>query len=79
MRASRGIALGMRQSLKNRSPNMFTLIGLGVWVAYGYSVIGTLMPQIFPVSLRTMDGAVPVYFEGAAVITTLGRLRPPHR
>ena len=59
------------QSLKNRSPNMFTLIGLGVGVAYGYSVIGTLMPQIFPASLKTMDGAVPVYFEAAAVITTL--------
>lgn len=59
------------QSLRNRSLNMFTLIGLGVGVAYGYSVIGTLMPQIFPKSLRTMDGAVPVYFEAAAVITTL--------
>jgi Cu+-exporting ATPase len=59
------------QSLKNRSPNMFTLIGLGVGVAYGYSVIGALLPQIFPASLRTMDGMVPVYFEAAAVITTL--------
>ncbi|WP_395623493.1 copper-transporting P-type ATPase [Sphingomonas daechungensis] len=59
------------QSLKNRSPNMFTLIGLGVGVAYGYSVIGALIPQIFPASLRTMDGMVPVYFEAAAAITTL--------
>ena len=59
------------QSLKNRSPNMFTLIGLGVGVAYGYSVVGALAPQIFPASLGTMDGMVPVYFEAAAVITTL--------
>ena len=59
------------QSLMNHSPNMFTLIGLGVGAAYGYSVVGTLMPQIFPASLRTMNGTVPVYFEAAAVITTL--------
>ena len=59
------------QSLKNRSPNMFTLIGLGVGVAYGYSIAGALMPQIFPASLKTMGGMVPVYFEAAAVITTL--------
>jgi len=58
-------------SLKNRSPNMFTLIGLGIGVAYGYSVVAVLFPQIFPASLRTMDGQVPVYFEAAAVITTL--------
>jgi Cu+-exporting ATPase len=58
-------------SLRNRSPNMFTLIGLGVGVAYGYSVIATLFPQLFPRSLRTMGGMVPVYFESAAVITTL--------
>ena len=58
-------------SLRNRSPNMFTLIGLGVGVAYGYSLVGTLFPQIFPPALRTMDGLVPVYFEAAAVITTL--------
>ena len=58
-------------SLKTRNLNMFTLIGLGVGVAYGYSVIATLAPQIFPASLRTMDGLVPVYFEAAAVITTL--------
>jgi len=59
------------QSLRNNSPNMFTLIGLGVGVAYGYSVVAVLFPQIFPPSLRTMDGMVPVYFEAAAVITTL--------
>ncbi|HET9355124.1 MAG TPA: copper-translocating P-type ATPase [Sphingomicrobium sp.] len=58
-------------SLKTRNLNMFTLIGLGVGVAYGYSVIAALMPQVFPASLRTMDGLVPVYFEAAAVITTL--------
>ena len=58
-------------SLKTRNLNMFTLIGLGVGVAYGYSVIATLAPQIFPDSLKTMGGLVPVYFEAAAVITTL--------
>lgn len=58
-------------SLKNRSLNMFTLIGLGVGVAYGYSVVGALAPGLFPSSLRTMGGLVPVYFEAAAVITTL--------
>ena len=58
-------------SLKTRNLNMFTLIGLGVGVAYGYSVIGTLAPGIFPSSLRSMGGFVPVYFEAAAVITTL--------
>ena len=58
-------------SLKSRHLNMFTLIGLGVGVAYGYSVIAAVAPQIFPTSLRTMGGLVPVYFEAAAVITTL--------
>ena len=58
-------------SLQSRHLNMFTLIGLGVGVAYGYSVIAVLAPQIFPPSLRTMGGLVPVYFEAAAVITTL--------
>jgi len=58
-------------SLKSRNLNMFTLIGLGVGVAYGYSVVGTVAPEIFPTSLRTMGGLVPVYFEAAAVITTL--------
>ena len=59
------------QSVVNRSLNMFTLIGLGVGVAYGYSVIGTLFPDIFPHSFRAHGGTVPVYFEAAAVITTL--------
>ena len=58
-------------SLKTRNLNMFTLIGLGVGVAYSYSVVGTLAPQLFPRSLRTMGGYVPVYFEAAAVITVL--------
>ncbi len=58
-------------SLLNRSPNMFTLIGMGTGVAYGYSVIAVLAPQIFPESLRTMAGYPEVYFEAAAAITTL--------
>jgi Cu+-exporting ATPase len=61
----------MWASLKTRNLNMFTLIGLGVGVAYGYSLVATVAPQIFPASLRTMGGLVPVYFEAAAVITTL--------
>src|SRR6266446_10914688 len=59
------------QSILNRSPNMFTLIGLGIAVAYVYSVIAALVPQIFPASFRDAMGNVPVYFEAAAVITTL--------
>jgi Cu+-exporting ATPase len=58
-------------SLVNRSPNMFTLIGLGTGAAYSNSVAATLFPQLFPASFRDMHGAVPVYFEAAAVITTL--------
>ena len=58
-------------SLINRSPNMFTLIGMGTGVAYGYSVVATLAPQIFPESLRGMGGYPDVYFEAAAAITTL--------
>jgi Cu+-exporting ATPase len=58
-------------SIKTRNLNMFTLIGMGVGVAFIYSLIGTLAPQLFPTSLRTMGGFVPVYFEAAAVITTL--------
>jgi len=59
------------QSVVHRSLNMFTLIGLGVGVAYGYSVVGTLFPDIFPHSFRAHGGTVPIYFEAAAVITTL--------
>lgn len=59
------------RSVKNRSPNMFTLIGLGVSVAYVYSVIATLLPGIFPQSFRGHGGEVAVYFEAAGVIVTL--------
>jgi len=59
------------QSLKNKSLNMFTLIGLGVSVAYGYSVIAALAPHIFPPSFRGAGGQVAVYFEAAGVIVTL--------
>lgn len=59
------------QSIVNRSLNMFTLIGLGVGVAYVFSVIAKLFPEMFPPTFRDMSGAVPVYFEAAAVITTL--------
>ena len=59
------------QSIVNRSLNMFTLIGLGVSVAYVFSVIAKLFPEIFPPSFRDAAGGVPVYFEAAAAITTL--------
>lgn len=59
------------QSLLNRSLNMFTLIGLGVSVAYIYSIIAVLFPEIFPISMRGPDGSVGVYFEASAVIVTL--------
>jgi Cu+-exporting ATPase len=58
-------------SLVHRSPNMFTLIGLGTGAAYVYSLAATWFPQVFPMSFRGMDGTAPVYFESAAVITTL--------
>jgi Cu+-exporting ATPase len=58
-------------SVVNRSLNMFTLIALGVGVAYLYSVIATVLPQIFPPAFRDMHGNVAVYYEAAAVITTL--------
>jgi len=58
-------------SLKNRSPNMFTLIGLGVGTAYGYSVVATLAPGAFPPAFRGEAGEVAVYFEAAAMIVTL--------
>ena len=54
-----------------RNLNMFTLIAMGTGVAYVYSVIGTVAPQIFPATFRGHDGAVAVYFEAAAVITVL--------
>jgi P-type Cu+ transporter len=60
-----------RDSLVNRSPNMFTLIGLGVAVAFLYSLVAVLAPGIFPAAFRGHDGGVAVYFEPAAAIVTL--------
>jgi Cu+-exporting ATPase len=60
-----------RDSLANRSPNMFTLIGLGVAVAYLYSLVAVLAPGLFPPAFRGHGGGVAVYFEPAAVIVTL--------
>ncbi len=59
------------RSLLARSLNMFTLISLGVGVAYAYSIVATLFPEIFPASFRSSHGDVAVYFEAAAVIVTL--------
>jgi Cu+-exporting ATPase len=59
------------QSLLTRHLNMFTLIAMGTGVAYVYSLIGTVAPDIFPATFRGHDGAVAVYFEAAAVITVL--------
>ncbi|HLG19940.1 MAG TPA: heavy metal translocating P-type ATPase, partial [Bdellovibrionota bacterium] len=58
-------------SLRHRSPNMFTLIAMGVGVAYVYSVVATLFPRFFPASFHDPHGHVPIYFESAAVIVTL--------
>jgi Cu+-exporting ATPase len=58
-------------SVKHRSPNMFTLIALGVGVAYIYSAVATILPQIFPDTLRTHGGRPEVYFEAAAAIIVL--------
>ncbi|MDX2043044.1 MAG: heavy metal translocating P-type ATPase [Acidobacteriota bacterium] len=58
-------------SITNRSPNMFTLIAIGTGSAFGYSVVATVFPGIFPASFKGHGGEVAVYFEAAAVITTL--------
>lgn len=58
-------------SIVRRSLNMFTLIAIGTGTAYAYSVTATLLPHIFPVSFRSESGEVAIYFEAAAVITTL--------
>ena len=58
-------------SVIHRALNMFTLIGLGVTVAFAYSVAATIVPAWFPASFRLADGSVAVYFEAAAVIVTL--------
>ena len=62
----RGVA-----SVRSGNLNMFTLIALGTGVAWVYSVVATLLPDVFPAGLRVADGSVPVYFEAAAVITVL--------
>jgi P-type Cu+ transporter len=59
------------RSIVSRRLNMFTLIALGTGVAYVYSLVAALAPEIFPPSFRTSEGEVPVYFEPAAVIATL--------
>ncbi|HMD69413.1 MAG TPA: heavy metal translocating P-type ATPase [Chitinivibrionales bacterium] len=60
-----------KDSLVNRSPNMFTLIGCGVAVSYLYSVAATLFPGLFPAAFRDAHGTVAVYFEASATIVTL--------
>nr|WP_198159413.1 copper-translocating P-type ATPase [Methylomonas lenta] len=59
------------RSVINRSLNMFSLIALGIGVAWGYSMVALLFPDIFPLIMRNVYGQVAVYFEAAAVITTL--------
>jgi P-type Cu+ transporter len=59
------------QSLQTRNLNMFTLIAMGTGVSWVYSVIATVVPDVFPAAFRQMGGAVSVYFEAAAVITVL--------
>ncbi len=58
-------------SLQTRNLNMFTLIAMGTGVAWVYSIVGTLLPGVFPATMRAHDGSVAVYFEAAAVITVL--------
>ena len=58
-------------SVLNRSPNMFTLIALGVGAAYGYSLIATFAPGLFPAGIRQHHGMIPVYYEAAAVVVVL--------
>ncbi|MEO7222986.1 MAG: copper-translocating P-type ATPase, partial [Devosia sp.] len=61
-------------SIKNRSLNMFTLIAMGIGVAWAYSVVATIAPSLFPETMKIMGGAVAVYFEAAAIITALALL-----
>ncbi|NOZ08509.1 MAG: heavy metal translocating P-type ATPase [FCB group bacterium] len=58
-------------SIRTWNLNMFTLIAIGTGVAYGYSLIATFLPGIFPAAFRSAEGTVEVYFEAAAVIVTL--------
>lgn len=62
----RGVA-----SIRSKNLNMFTLIALGTGVAYIYSLVGTFLPDVIPVSFRTHGGYLPLYYESAAVITAL--------
>lgn len=62
------------QSIKNRSPNMWTLIGIGVAAAYGYSLVATFFPGVLPAAIAGHDGRVGVYYEAAAVIVSLTML-----
>ncbi len=59
------------QSIMNRALNMFTLIAMGTGVAWIYSIVATVAPDLFPDAFRSSDGSVAVYFEAAAVITVL--------
>ncbi|AMV15591.1 Silver exporting P-type ATPase [Legionella pneumophila] len=59
------------QTLKTRQLNMFTLIAMGIGVAWVYSMVAVLLPGVFPMTFRSPEGVVAVYFEAAAVITTL--------
>src|SRR4029077_14625839 len=63
------------RSLVNRHLNMFTLISLGVGIAYAYSVVAAIFPGLLPPTAADASGMVPVYFESAAVITALVLLR----
>ncbi|MCC6624861.1 MAG: cadmium-translocating P-type ATPase [Deltaproteobacteria bacterium] len=58
-------------SVRNKSLNMFTLIALGTGIAWAFSLVATLVPQILPHAIHAHDGSVPLYWEAAAVITTL--------
>ena len=59
------------ESIKNRSLNMFTLIGIGVSVSFAYSLVAALVPEIFPDAFRHANGEVALYFEGASMIVAL--------
>ena len=59
------------QSIKTRHLNMFTLVAMGTGIAWGYSLVATTFPEIFPAAFRNEQGVVAIYFEAAAVITTL--------
>ncbi|MBL4740691.1 MAG: heavy metal translocating P-type ATPase [Sneathiella sp.] len=58
-------------SIVNKSPNMWTLIAIGVGAAYIYSFVATVFPQVFPASFTAIEGSLPIYFESAAVIVVL--------